>query len=275
MNANYNKEFIDNIYEFLNCNQNGVIFDENNLKEREIETELNRYHDATISEVNYASLVRQGGGAVESLEAWRSSDNGSEYPYPNIHPIQRKLVDSIKGANVTSVCELGAGAGEVSKYVYDVHENLNLCCVENHSGHFSQMLENFETRTDVLPPDIKVNAKTIKNSIHNLNEVLEDDSYELVFTCTVMMHLPFLIACAVACEAARVSSKYIYHAESINNTKNTITEGDAGLRLSHVNFLQLDYRKIYDKLGFECVSYEESPYPGANCDCAYYLGKKR
>jgi hypothetical protein len=86
-----------------------------------------------------------------------------------------------------------------------------------------------------------------------------------------MMHLPFLIAPAVACEAARISSRYVLHIENKNDKINAAIRGDT----SEIwDGLTIDYKALYDKLGFNCVFYEEVPDPHADCEYVYFLAEK-
>ena len=245
--------------DLLACNLNGVPVEKFKILNDRIEKDLDLYEKSTEMQSNYSP--------VDSLEDWINP----KYPYPNIHPHHQKILDVIKNYEPKSACELGAGAGQVSKYVYANNPSIDLCCVENSRVHSAQMLENFESRTGVIPPDIKVNAKIVNNSIHGLQNVLADGSYELVFTCTVMMHLPFLIAPAVACEAARISSRYVLHIENKNDKINAAIRGDT----SEIwDGLTIDYKALYDKLGFNCVFYEEVPDPHADCEYVYFLAEK-
>ena len=88
---------------------------------------------------------------------------------------------------------MGAGCGRVSKYIYAQNPNLNITCIEDNKAYFAQMKENFETRIDVIEPNIPVKATMIRACLPELS-MIQSNSYDIVFTCTVMMHLPFIIA---------------------------------------------------------------------------------
>jgi hypothetical protein len=84
----------------------------------------------------------------------------------------------------------------------------------------------------------------------------ENDSHELVFTCTVMMHMPFIAGVLAACEIARVSSKYILHVEGYH------TDGIVeGFRTPY-NLLIIDYEYLHKKLGLHTLKkfFYQDPY---------------
>ena len=118
------------------------------------------------------------------------------------------VLDVIKEYKPAKVLEAWAGSGKLAKMVYDVLDgNVDLVCVENNKEYYRQMLENFNTMQ--YEPKRLVNATTILGSIDDLSQI-DDQSIDLTYTHTVMMHIPFISAVAVASELARVTKKYIF-----------------------------------------------------------------
>ena len=97
-----------------------------------LERETKIYLDSLKTWENY--------GPVLTLDGWRHEI----YEYPHIHPHYRKLLATIKRLSPKTVCEVGAGAGVVAKYVYDaMNGDVELSCVEGSSIHREHMKENF------------------------------------------------------------------------------------------------------------------------------------
>jgi hypothetical protein len=276
----FNQRFIDDIYYLLSCNAktreqpNSYEFNEENAPPEAIESDLKAYSESLKTGANY--------GQHASLESWISMDaqGNPRDVYPNVVNHHQKVLDVVKDLQPETICELGAGVGQVSKWVHKICPSSKLTCVESGDKHYPQMLENFGERSDVLPPDIKVNANTIQHSIHDLKGIIEDNSQELVYTCTVMMHLPYMVACATACEIDRICSKYVLHVENKNDKINCIVPGDTNTLGAYsagpnMNNLPIDYRRIYDRLGYECLIYEEAPDPYAPCEYIYFLARKK
>ena len=262
---NFNLTFKERIHELLSCNTASISFNEDNAPIDKINKDLELYINSLNKKSNYLTH--------SNLETWIDH----RHDYPTVHPHHQKILDVIKEINPASVCELGAGAGQVSKYVYAANPEVDLTCVEFAESHYKQMLENFDSRSSVLNPDVKVKANTINASAHNLKNLIDDDSQELVYTCTLVMHLPYLIAISVACEIARISSKYVLHIENPNDIINTVSVGDVkneGIE-HNLNRLTIDYKSLYEKLGFECVFNDTVKDPYADCNYVYFLAKKK
>ncbi len=239
-----------------------------NLSHRDVATlcnvdhELNLYENALHDESNYIGCP--------SLEDWKDT----EYNYPSIHPLHKIIVDIIKELDISSVCEIGAGCGKVSKYVYAQNPNCEITCVEHNTVHYEQMKENFQTRTAVIMPDVQVKATLVKDSLPRLSS-LQSNKYGLVFTCTVMMHLPFIIAVKSAIDIVRISNKYVLHVENKN-------EGNAWYNMvvvkpslmSSINYTGIDYVKLYEKLGLKTIKHFEYKDPWTPATYVVYLGEK-
>ena len=224
----------------LSCNVNDVPASE--FKEDLLKEEYEIYLKSLENWDNY--------GSVPSLEGWTFKD----YHYPIMHPTLKKIIDQIRNIKPASVCDVGAGAGVVSKFVYDLLKpEVEIYSVEGSPHHLSQMRENFKGSSKVIAPQLEVKANIIEGIAQDIP--LEDNAAELVYTCTVMMHIPFLMVPAAAKEIARVSSGHIVHSENHNTAVNSVAIGQ---QKSPLNYLQIDYPALYKKLGIETVIYKEA-----------------
>lgn len=197
------------------------------------------------------------------------------YVYPDIHPTHQSVLNVISELNIQSVCEIGAGYGEVSKYIFNSNPSLDITCVEHNKGYLKQLKEHFENKIWAMPPHIYVKATAIHDSFPYLNS-LKSDAYDLVFTCAVMMHIPFIAAARSAIEIVRVSKKYILHVENKNdgnNWYNMAVITPAGMS-SFANNVGVDYVKLYERLGVKTIKYAEYQYPDCPGTYVVYLGEK-
>ena len=252
--------FKDNLLDLLNCNlQNNVFTEEDVLN---IWNDLNFYIDSTKNMNMYPPCP--------TLESWYGKGDGV---FPDIHPHHKHLLGLIKKFNVTQTLDCGAGCGMITKYILADNEDkdMKLTCVEGHSKHLSQMLENFQTRTHIITPAIKVDAKLLHSSLTKID--LPNNSQEFVFSCTVIMHIPFIAAIASIVEMVRVSSKYICHIENPNDVLNSVVRGQT--QMPHQG-LSIDYKKLYKKLGLDIVHYETAPHPdNPGCNFVYLVAEKK
>lgn len=228
----------------------------------DVKREIALYEQSLVNESNYSG--------VPQLDGW--IDEG--FAYPVVHPLHKKILDITKDLAIDSICELGAGCGKISKYIYYQKPKIRMTCVEQDAKHLQQIQENFVTKTNIILPDIAVNAQVFKGSMHDLS-FLPADNFDLVFTCTVMMHLPFIIAVKAAQEIVRVSKKYILHVENKNQGGDwysmAIVKPDT---MSPVNLVGIDYVKLYESLGVKTIIYTECPYWGTPATAVIYLGEK-
>ena len=257
MNMEKYKMNMEKYKELLSCNLQGMNFDE--VSDKLLTEEVDIYLDG-VDDWNKVY------GEVPSLEGWV----GHLYAYPNIHPNHKKVIDVLKDKNPKSVCEVGAGCGMVSKYCYNLlGPDIELICVEGSPTHREQMKENFSKSSDVILPQLEVNANIVGAIAQDLP--LEDNSVELLYTCTLTMHIPFLMIPEALKEFARVSSKYVVHVENLNDKINTVA---MGRQQSHLNKLCIDYKKMYETLGVKTLSYELFDDPWAPCQYVCYVGEK-
>lgn len=254
---NFSDYFKDNLIELLNCNLNNYVFTEND--KLKIWNDLSFYIESTKNMNNYVPHP--------TLESWYGPEDGV---FPDVHPHHKHLLNLIKNYNVKQTLDCGAGCGMITKYICADNENIKPTCIEGHTKHISQMLENFQSRTHVITPDIKVDANILQNSLTKID--LSDNSQEFVFSCTVIMHIPFIAAIASIVEMVRVSSKYICHIENQNDVINAIVRGQTTL---DNQMLTIDYKKLYEKLGLNIIHYEKAPHPGnPTCKFVYIVAEK-
>lgn len=206
-----------------------------------------------------------------SLESW--IEPGFDYN-ACINPLHRIVLDEVKQLPLAQVCEVGAGAGKISKYIYHENPHLNITCVELNQKHIDQMIENFQTRTSVINPNTVVTATIINDSFPHLDKV-PSESYDLVFTHKIMMHLPFIVAVKSAENLVRISKRYIMHIENKNQGGDwysmTIICPSA---MSSANAVGVDYCSLYEKLGVKTLKYYEVKDPESLATYVVYLGEK-
>jgi len=248
----------DTLKELLTCN----LSHKNIAGLCDVDKEIQLYQASLLDESNYKGIAR--------LRGW--IDKG--YEYPAVNQIHQIVLDMVKKLDVVDVCELGAGCGKVSKYIYAQNPLLNITCVEHNKRHFEQIKENFETRTHIIAPNMFVKANLIKGCLPNLS-FLPSDKYDLVFTCTVMMHLPFIIAIQSAQEIYRLSKRYILHVENKNEGHEWYNMTVAKpASLSPINYEGIDYVALYEKLGAKTIFYSEVRDASTPATYIVYLGEK-
>ena len=237
----------------LSCNLNNI-----NLSKDKIEEQRKIYFDLINNNENYPT-------ESPLLKDWYQD---TEFTYPNIDKTKKKVINILKKYNPKTILEAGSGSGKLSKYIYDIlGQNISLTCAENNINYYRQMQTNFTVLNYM--PKIYVKARTILGSIHDIKEI-DSESIEMVFTHTVLMHIPFSSVVEIAAELARISSKYILHVENKNDVKSCVYPTNL---YKTYNNLMIDYRKLYDELGFETLFYEEELLQD-NSHVVTYLGKR-
>lgn len=238
----------------LNCNLNGFDFSDidNSVLVEQHQKYYKNYKD------NYEKMYRQ----VATLEGWYDA----RYIHPNLQIPHSKVVEIVKETNPKSICEIGAGVGVVSKYVHHALPESQLFCVEGSLKHIEFMKENFKESSGVIAPKMNVQAEIVNALAQDLP--FEDNSIELIYTCTVMMHIPFLMIPFCVKEFARVSSKYVLHVENPNDIINAVEYGELDKKL---NSLVIDYEKMYSEVGMKHVKSERWKDPHAPCDYVLHL----
>lgn len=244
--------------ELFKCNYRN----NNVMRSSDIAKEMEIYCQALANGSNY--------GSTATLEDW----NDPSYVYPNIHPYHAYIVDTVLSLPVNTVCDMGAGSGKIAKYLYALDPDLEITCIEHNESHLQQLQENFETRPNVMEPKGKVRAQIVNGALPYLS-LFPDNCFEMVYTCTVMMHLPYIPAILAAQELARISSRYVLHIENKNVGPSPFDRTiilPAGM--SPVNFNAIDYQSVYEKLGFKTIKCFDFKDPNTPATYVYYLGEK-
>lgn len=244
------------------------------LEKELLQCNLSKCADFSDALLEYENGLYQGGIAgwkvyqsVPALTSWKETKCG--YEFPRIHQAHRRVVDTVISLGVKKVCDAGAGAGVVSKYVYATQNDIELTCLEGSDAHIAQMIENFSESSDVIKPRINVPAKIVKGTLQKTG--LETGAFDLVFTCTVMMHIPFLLVPKAVLELSRITNRYVLHVENPNDVINAVCPGN---NRSDLNKLCIDYPRMYGTLGFKTVIHEKFRDPSGECDFICYLGEK-
>jgi SAM-dependent methyltransferase len=224
--------------------------------------------DVSTAIRNYESMASRHGNYL--LTARRLSDwYRDELTYRDPGWGMSRILDITGKLCPRKVLEPGAGAGKLAKMVYDVLDgDVDLFCVENNKDHYMQMLANFKEMR--YEPKREVMATSILGSIHEMPQ-FRNNMFDLTYTHTVMMHIPFIPALRAAQELARVTGGHILHVENKNIISNVFPESN---RRKKIDSLPLDYRKLYDMLGFETILHEEHGDDDKNTYVCY-MGKKR
>jgi len=233
-----NENFINKFPELLFCNESYFSLADKVDAAKVIE----EYIQSTEQWMNYSDQV-------PSLAGWVDSRG---HDFKNPHPAIKYIVEIFKEFQPATVLDIGAGAGVVSKYIFASMPETKITCLEGSERHILEMKENFN-ESDIIPPKIKVQANIVKGIAQRMPFV--DRSFEFVFTCTVMMHNPFIPGVLAACEIARVSSRYILHVEGYH------TDGVASFRTPE-NLRVYDYERLYNLLGFQTKKkfFYQDPY---------------
>jgi predicted RNA methylase len=232
-----NKLFQNNYLELLDCNKNRERLSES-VSDTEIESELEVYHQSTFKKTNYDT--------VPTLDEWK------EEVTP--HKFASEIAKYSKLLSCKNICEIGAGCGNICKWVKFSNPVANVTAVENDDGHFRLLTNNIIDTPNYLEPHGKFDITLLQQSAHKLD--FADKQFDMVYTCTVMMHIPFLPQLGILCELSRISSKYIMHVE---NVVACTVIGD--MKNLHLNTRTTDYEKAYGLLGYHTLVSEVGEYP--------------
>jgi SAM-dependent methyltransferase len=182
-------EINDEIIDLLKCNLNNV----NLIDTIGVDGILKCIDDYSISTNEHRNYLTDN----SSLSNWYEDG----IVYPNVSEYMKPVIDVVKNYKPYSILEAGAGGGKLSKMVYDLMDgDVDLHCVENNTEHYNQMLKNFNEL--IFEPKRIIKAKTYLSSIDNMSE-FEDNKFNLTYTHTVMMHIPYISAILSAKELAR------------------------------------------------------------------------
>ena len=246
----------------LNCNKENFDFSEVNFDE--LQKQYLNY--LKFSTKDFDKIYP----TVAPLEMWEMTD----FPFPELHPAHKKIIDLVSKYKPNSICEIGAGAGVVTKLLYNAYSDAKYYSVEPNKNHIKLMEENFQSTSEIIKPQIEVDTEIIHAPVQRLP--LEDCSVEFVFSCTVMMHIPFLMIPDSVSEISRISSKYVLHVENPNDEINAVVTPHNKLKMNDksINKLRINYEEMYKSLGF--IVEESSSWRDPFADCSYvsYLFKR-
>lgn len=250
-----NKTFISHYPELLRCNEKH----EGVADKIDVSKKIKAYFDHTNTWLNYKEQT-------DSLEVWSAEKHG--LVWPNIHATHRHVVDICKELGVKKICDVGAGAGVVSKFLYAETRDTGakITCLEGSTRHIAVMKENFNN-SSVISPKIKVEAEIVKGIIQNAP--FKDNTFDLAFTCTVIMHNAYIPAVLAISEITRISSKYVLYVEGYH------TDGIPKIYKDKFDRLLVDYETLHQKLGYKTLRKEfyQDPF-SKDYEYIVYLAEK-
>ncbi len=249
-----NKDFINHYPELLLCNEAHVSV----ADKIDVSKVMENYFEQTKNWQNYRYLH-------ESLKSWDSSVGEV---WPNIHTTHRHVVDACVTLGVANICDVGAGAGSVSKFIAAETEGkgVKLTCLEGSDRHIEHMRENFNN-SDAIVPKIKVTAEIVKGFIQNNS--FKDGQFDMVFSCTVLMHMPYMAAVLAIAEMTRISSRYVLYVDGYH------IDGIPKYYKNKYDRLLVDYEALHQKLGYKTIrkEFHRDPY-SKDYEFIVYLAEK-
>jgi len=234
----YNTIFKKQYKELLSCNADHKTLVNSNNDTLRIQKDLIRYATSIKNGTNY--------NGFRFLHEWNPEREHTPL-------LASKILDIIQKVRPKNVCEIGAGAGIVARYVREVlDDDAKLTAIESLPNHFKHL------NTHLNNHFMLNRVRTLNLSAHKL-DIIKDMEFDCVYTSEVLMHIPFLVAVGIISEIARVSSKYIIHCE---NVVSCLNKGDTLEK--EMNECRIDYVSLYDKLGFTVVSNDVYPYKNSH-----------
>ena len=254
-----NKIFLKEYHKLSSFNLNNINFEDDDILD-----ELKKY--------------------LEKLKDWKIYNWNTEiikkeiYIYPDIHKNINKILDIYERLNLTNILEVGSGNGKITKYLYqrlnnELKQKCKFSCLEGKKEHIIEMKKNFvKNLENITSPNIDVVCDFYNGYSQNMK--FNDNQFDMVFTCTVLMHQPFIPALLSICEIARLSNKYVLHLENKNKNGEVICM-PLDNNMSNKNKVGINYKLIYEFLGFKTLLNLELQDPNIN-NTTYilYLGKK-
>jgi ubiquinone/menaquinone biosynthesis C-methylase UbiE len=254
-----NKIFLQNYNQLSKFNVNNIDFKDINILQ-EIENYLDNLKNWNIYHWN-----------TEIIEK-------DKYIYPNIHNNIKKIISICERLNLKNILDVGAGNGKITKYLFqrlnnELEQKCKFNCLEGKNEHINEMKRNFKKNSErITSPNIDVVSNFYNGYSQNME--FEDSKFDMVFTCTVLMHQPFLPALLSICEIARVSKKYVLHLEN-KNSNGAVTCMPLKNNMTENNKVGIDFKSIYEYLGFKTLINMELTDPNVdNVTYVLYLGQK-
>ena len=231
---------------------------------------MKRYRVLLAQEKNYPNTV-------DTLEGWVDS-HGHTYG-STINPLHEFVLSRILNTDSVSVLEVGAGPGVVAKYLFsrfqDSGREINLHCLENSKHRVELMRTNFTKQSKVIEPFRDISATLIHGNAQDIP--LQNQSIDLVYTCTVLQHIPFPASAIAVEEIARVARNYVVHVEGFHSDGTIQTsKSRVGKRIKWNELTRLDLTHMYDELGFDTVEFSTGVFPyQPEYRYVIYVGKRR
>jgi SAM-dependent methyltransferase len=216
---------------------------------------MRRYRRLLANEKNYPN-------PMDTLEGWVDS-HGHTYA-TTLNPVHEFVISRISATESASVLEVGSGPGIVAKYLYarfqDSGREVDLHCLENSRNRVELMRVNFTQESKIIEPFRDITAQVIHGNAQDIP--LVDKSIDLVYTCTVLQHIPFPANAQAVSEIARVSKKYVLHVEGFHSDGVIQTsQNKLSKRLRRRELTRLDLPHMYDELGFDTVEFSTGVFP--------------
>lgn len=231
---------------------------------------MRRYQILLAAEKNYPN-------PMDTLEEWVDG-HGHSYE-TTLNPVHEFVISRILATESTSVLEVGAGPGVVAKYLYsrfqDLGRKLDLHCLENSKNRVELMRINFTRQSKIIGPFRDIVANVIHGNAQDIP--LGDQSLDLVYTCTVLQHIPFPANAKAVSEIARIAKKYVLHVEGFHSDGVIQTsQSKLGRKLRRRELTQLDLPHMYDELGFDTIELSTGVFPyQPEYRYMIFLGKRR
>lgn len=163
--------------------------------------------------------------------------------YLNNHKVAKKRRDYIAkivaNNEIGSVLELGCHDGINLKHIEDAAPNVK-----------TEGIDICKKAIDFGKNKLKVNADMRVQSIYDLSN-FKDNSYDLVFTCTCLIHIPSERISNILQEMCRISKKFVINIED-NGAENKIYWMRDGVPQRFVT----NYVSIYKDMGYDPKIYD-------------------
>jgi ubiquinone/menaquinone biosynthesis C-methylase UbiE len=167
-------------------------------------------------------------------EFWRDIKDSFVVDNINMGPKRKKLIAKIvKENNIKSVLELGCCSGGNLKAIREVNPDIKIVGFDINEKAIAYAKEVE-----------KIDAEFVVGSIYDLSK-FEDKSFDLVFTCAVLVHIPSEKIEDIIKNMKRMSRKFIFNIESNGKSRVMTVANDVPYAW------WTDYVSIYKSLGLQ------------------------
>ena len=170
--------------------------------------------------------------------------NQSGYKAEKVKSVVKRrnfIGDLMKKNNVSSVLELGCNQGANLAYIQEKHPG-----IEKIAGiDINERAIKYGKEVEKNKADLQV------SSIYDLSR-FDDNSFDTVFTCTVLMHIPNEKIYDIISEMTRVAKNFVFHIEcngksSVRGETKTVVNGKK-VTIPHSFFY--NFKDSYGKIGY-------------------------